>query len=191
MSRHPKPCAAGFTLIEVVLAMFLLLIGATTILGMLSFGAGSARTASLRSEATAALPAVVMELEETLFPLVLDEAGIEVAGEPIAARDGLTVPGYPELAYSYRATPLPTEGELEPFEYVVDIEISWREGGEQRSVNHTTILLREIPFGERLRQRFVEGLEPLTWEEHQAALRAARSSGDDQADSAQGLQVSE
>ncbi|MFT5690018.1 MAG: prepilin-type N-terminal cleavage/methylation domain-containing protein [Planctomycetota bacterium] len=164
---------AGFTLIEVILAMFLLLVGATTLLGMLSFGAGTARTANLRSDATAALPAVLMDLEETLFPLVVDEEGFDSAGIPIPERNDLEVPGYPDLSYGYRATPLSEPDAVRDLEYLIDVVISWREGGNRRSIDYQTILLREVPLGERLRQRFVERVEPLKQSEHEDMLRRA------------------
>ena len=168
---------AGFTLMEVVLAMFLLLLGSTALLGLLSFGAGSARTAVLRAQANASLPAVVAELEETLFPLVVDEVGFEYAGAPVPKRTGLPVPGYPQLSYDYECFPMPTEEEAEAgvdaLEFVVEIAIAWREGGQRRAIEHTTILLREVPFGERLRQRFVQRLEPLTEDEHLELIRSA------------------
>jgi hypothetical protein len=44
-----------------------------------------------------------------------------------------------------------------PLEYRVDVELSWKSGGVQREKRFTTILLREVPFGERLRRRFVDG----------------------------------
>ncbi len=154
MKRRPTS-ASGFTIIEVVLAMFVLLIGMTTILGLLSFGAALSRTASLRAGAANAIEAVMADLEETLFPLVLDERGEEVAGEPraIVARP---VPGHATLVYSATATVNPDD----PLEYRVDVEIAWPAGGAQRSRKFSALLLREVPFGERLRTRFVEGVEP-------------------------------
>lgn len=167
-NRRTKQSTGGFTLLEVVLAMFILLIGMTSILGLLSFGAALSRTATLRSSAASALEAVVADLEETLFPLVLVD-GEEVAGEPetIEARG---VPGHPELVYSARATRLPLPEEsgrrgalaVGAEEYRVDVDITWAAGGRRRSRSFTTLLLREVPFGARLRQRFVEGLEPET-----------------------------
>ncbi len=76
-----NPRKAGFTIIEVVLAMFVLLIGMTTIIGLLSFGAATARTAQLRAASANSVAAVMADLEENLFPLVLVD-GFEVAGEP-------------------------------------------------------------------------------------------------------------
>ena len=152
---------AGFTLIEVVLALFLLLIGMTSILGMLSFGAAMARTAELRSTAAYSVQAVVADLEESLFPLESDELGNEIAGEPREIVDR-PVPGDSRLVYSARATPNP-EPEARrsdsgaPLEYRVEIEIAWREGGRKRSRKFETLLLREVPFGVRLRRKFIEG----------------------------------
>ena len=163
---------SGFTIIEVVLAMFILLLGMTTIIGLLSFGAALSRTASLRSQAANSIEAVVADLEESLFPLVLVD-GFEVAGEPedIEQRQ---VPGYPGLLYSATVTPNPsqTDPALGPVEYRVDVEISWSTKGATRFRRFTTILLREVPFGERLRRKFVEGLKPEAPEEAETRVSA-------------------
>lgn len=154
--------SGGFTIIEVVLAMFILLIGMTTILGLLSFGAALSRTASLRSQAANAIEAVLADLEENLFPLtVVDD--LAVAGEPTDI-ERRPVPGLPGLVYSARAVPDPEHdgGSVGPLEYRVDVEISWSTAGAKQSRRFTTLLLREVPFGERLRRRFVEGIEPET-----------------------------
>jgi len=153
--RHTR---GGFTLIEVVLAMFILLIGMTSILGLLSFGAAMSRTAALRGGAATSIDAVMADLEETLFPLVLVN-GREVAGEPkdVVERE---VPGRPGLVYSAVAVPNPADERVPPLEYRVDVEISWPSSGRKRSRTFSTLLLREVPFGARLRQRFVEGIEP-------------------------------
>jgi general secretion pathway protein I len=155
VTRHRCAAHAGFTLVEVVLAMFVLLLGMTSILGLLSFGAALARTASLRTGAANAIEAVVTDLEETLFPLQLDERGDEVVGAPVDAADR-PVPGYPGLTYSTTSTPNPEN----PLEYRVDVDIRWAVSGTTRSKSFTTLLLREVPFGERLRQRIVEQRKP-------------------------------
>jgi prepilin-type N-terminal cleavage/methylation domain-containing protein len=146
---------AGFTLIEVVLAMLVLLIGMSAILGLLSFGAALSRTASLRSGASGSIDAVVADLEESLFPLQLDELGDEIAGEPRDVKDH-EIPGYPGLLYSTQSTPNPEN----PLEYKVEVEMKWAVGGTTRTKRFTTLLLREVPFGERLRSRIIEGKKP-------------------------------
>lgn len=137
----------GFTIIEVLVAMGILLFGMTTILALLTFGAALSRTAHLRTAGAALAEAVVLDLEETLFPLVDGEAG-----EPRPIRER-ALPGLDEIVYS--ATP--TQNPRNPLEYRVDVEMTWKSAGVKREKRFTTLLLREIPFGERLRRRFVEG----------------------------------
>ena len=155
LQQHQR---AGFTLIEVVLAMFILLIGMTSILGLLTFRATISRTAALRGGAAISIEAVVADLEENLFPLVIVD-GREVAGPPreIVERE---VPGHEGLVYSATATPHPDDERDPPLEYRVDVELYWSAAGDRRTKTFTTLMLREVPFGARLRQRFVEGIEP-------------------------------
>lgn len=143
----------GFTLLEVVLALGLLLFGVAAVIGLLSFGAALARTADLRTAAAQAADAVVADLEESLFPLGPDGE----AGEPVAV-EGRALPGQPGLVYSAHATANPEGPERNgaPLEYRVDVEIAWRAGGRRRTRRFTTLLLREVPFGERIRRAVVE-----------------------------------
>lgn len=147
--RNIARARAGFTIVEVVLAMGILLFGMSSILGLLTFGAALSRTAHLRTNAASAVEAVTADLEETLFPMVKGEAG-----EPkkITQRD---LYGTSEIVYS--ATPV--QNPDRPLEYRVDVEMTWKSAGLQREKRFSTILLREVPFGERLRRRFVEGEE--------------------------------
>ena len=138
---------AGFTILEVIVAMGIFLFGMTAILGLLTFGAALSRTAQLRTHSAAAVQAVTVDLEETFFPLVDGEAG-----EPLKI-EKRAVPGLSDIVYS--ATPF--QNPDRPLEYRVDVELSWKSAGVQRETRFTTILLREVPFGERLRRRFVEG----------------------------------
>lgn len=139
---------AGFTLIEVVLALGLLLLGATVILGLLSFGAALARTAELRGLGADAMEAVVADLEEGLFPL--DEDG--TAGEPVPVR-ARAVSGHFGLVWSATAVPNPAGARGDgPLEYRVDVEIAWKGGAGRRAHRFSTLLLREVPFGERMRR---------------------------------------
>lgn len=151
---------SGFTLVEVVVALGLLLLGMTSILGLLSFGAALSRTAQLRNSAAAAAEAVVVDLEETLFPLVEDEHGKVVVGEPRVVQNR-PVPGHPDIRYSAEAVPDPLDDTPGgPLRYRVDVEIHWQTEGRRRSKTFTTLLLREVPFGERMRRLFVAGEEP-------------------------------
>ena len=128
LTRQPAIAARtrdGFTIVEVVMAMFILLIGMTSILGLLSFGAAMSRTAALRSNSSFAIDAIVADLQETMFPLEDTEDGLSVAGEPVDVIDR-QVPGRPRLTYSARAYPEPSEDlPTGPVLYRVDIDIRW------------------------------------------------------------------
>lgn len=145
---------AGFTLIEVVLAMGVLVIGMTVLLSLLTFGAALSRSAALRTKASTVVESVVLDLEESLFPLEEDGS----AGEPPALLEDRPVPGVRGALYTARTRPNPDD----PYEYLVDVEVSWETGGVQRSKRFRTLLLREVPFGERLRRRFVADRPPTT-----------------------------
>lgn len=145
---------SGFTLLEVVLAMGVLALGATAILAMFTFGTSMVRTASLRQASAEVVEAIVADLEETLFPLMPDGS----IGEPIEI-DSRPVAGREALSYSARARPAPDQvtrpdGALE---YRVDVDLQWTAEGLQRTQRFTVLLLREIPFGHRLRLEFVQG----------------------------------
>jgi len=152
-SRSPR-CVRrardGFTIIEVLLAMAILLFGMTAVLGLLTFGAALSRTSLLRTTSAAAIDATVADLEETLFPMVDGDAG-----PPTEIKDRV-VPGLPDVMYTATAHENPDQ----PLEYKVDIDMTWTSAGVQREKRFSTLLLREIPFGERLRKQFVEGVKP-------------------------------
>jgi hypothetical protein len=154
---------AGFTIIEVVMAMALLLLGMTSILGLLSFGVALSRTAALRTSAASAVEAVVADLEEHLFPLVTDpQTGDQVPGEPADVLER-PLPGQAGILYSARVTPDPspdqsggrTGADGGPRVYRVDVVMSWSSGGSRRTKSFTTLLLQEVPFGARMRRLFV------------------------------------
>ncbi len=136
----------GFTILEVVLAMGILVLGMTVILSLLTFGAALTRTAALRTAASTAIEAVIGDLEESLFPLEDDGT----VGEPRQI-EGRAVPNAPGVIYSARARPNPDNA----LEYAVDIDLSWETSGVRRAKSFQTLLLRELPFGERMRRRFI------------------------------------
>lgn len=138
----------GFTILEVVLAMGILVIGMTVLISLLTFGAALSRTAAMRTAAAGAIESVLADLEESMFPL---DADGEV-GEPLPIVDR-EVPTASGVVYSATAEQNPDR----PVEYRVDVDMRWKSRGVQRARRFTTIMLREIPFGERMRRQFVEG----------------------------------
>lgn len=129
---------AGFTILEVVLAMGILVIGMTVLISLLTFGAALSRTAAMRTAASAAIEAILADLEESMFPLGADGE----VGEPLPIVDR-EVRASPDVIYSALAEPNPDQ----PLEYRVDVDMKWKSSGVQRTRRFTTIMLREIPFG--------------------------------------------
>jgi len=146
----------GFTIIEVVVAMGLFLLGMSCVLGLLSFGAALTRTAALRNEGASAVEAVVADLEERMFLLVVQGERVTV-GPPVDLVDQ-PLPGRPDVTYSAKATPDPAQKDYPggALEYRVDVTMGWKSAGETKQKKFTTLCVREIPFSERLRRQFVE-----------------------------------
>ena len=155
--RSGRAGERGFTLIEVVLAAGLFVMGMSMILGVYSFGSALSRTAELRAISASTVDAIVADLEATLFPLREDG----YAGAPIKV-EGRPVPGHTGVSYSVETLPNTDTLEVlsgidEPVarEYHVTITAQWNASGVKRTATWSTIMLREIPFGARMRQRFV------------------------------------
>lgn len=155
-TRHAR--RSGFTLLEVVLAVGILVLGMSMILGVFNFGTALTRTAELRSLTSGSIEALVHDLEETLFPIADDGT----VGEPVDIEDR-PVPGQPGVVYSVEAVGDPRSLAVDgidadglPREYHVTISVRWESAGVQRTESWSTIMLREVPFGARMRKRFVQ-----------------------------------
>lgn len=146
--RDSRSARSGFTLIEVLMAMSILVIGSLGIISILTFGAALSKTAALRTASSGAVEAVFADLEEWLFPLEPDGS----VGYPrtIVDRPVFAAPG---VLYSASAEENPDF----PLEFRVDVKMKWMSSGVQRTQEFSTLLLREVPFGERMRRRFVAG----------------------------------
>lgn len=156
MKRARSIANGGFTIVEVVVAMGIFLLGMTCVLGLLSFGAALTRTAALRNDGASAVEAVVADLEEQMFPMVVEGTTVR-AGPPVDILER-ALPGRPDVTYSAKATPDPSQKDYPggPLEYRVDVTVAWKSGGQQKQKQFTTLCVREIPFSERLRRQFVE-----------------------------------
>lgn len=152
-ARPRTSTRSGMTLVEVLVAMGILLVGLTAILGLMTTGAALSRSAVLRTAAAASTQAVVEDMRETLFPIDPEGGLWSRPGppQPIVER---ALPGEPNIVYSATVTENPDR----PGQYRVDVEMSWQSAGVRRARTFSTLLVRELPFGERLRRRFVEGV---------------------------------
>ena len=130
--RRRVACAnseAGFTLVEVVVALAMLSIGLTLVFGLISSGLGRTGSAERMAEAG------------SLAQSLLAEVGTKLAIKP-EERDGL----YPN-GYRWHVKMVPygdgTERDEAPVGlYTISTEVEWGEGAEKRSYALTTLRLR-------------------------------------------------
>jgi prepilin-type N-terminal cleavage/methylation domain-containing protein len=133
--RVPHAAEAGFTLIEVLVAFSILLVGITGIITAFSAGLALEREGSMTFDAH--------HLLEELGPTVKSDLMVRTqAGESGDLR--LTrrpVPGYPGLEYEVQAMPMPDD--VLGHGYLVKIDIiAQRPGGERRtSLDYVPMIL--------------------------------------------------
>ncbi len=145
-NRPDRSKRAGFTLVEVLLAMAILLLGSVGIISFLTFGGATARHAQLRTQAASAVEAVEADIERHMFPYENGELG-----DPVEFKER-PVPGVSGVVYGAKAFQNPDL----PREYRIDIQMSWQSAGVKRGKTWSMLRIREVPFGERLRREFIE-----------------------------------
>ncbi|MEZ5978138.1 MAG: prepilin-type N-terminal cleavage/methylation domain-containing protein [Planctomycetota bacterium] len=146
----------GLTLIEIVLAMGLLAMGLTAVIGVFSAASELGVSARRRAEAASALEYVTGQVTERLFPI--DAEGL--VGEPAIVEDE-PVPGYEGLTYSVvpvLSTVTPPPGM--PPVYRVDVTVRWSEQGRSKALHHRMLLPAAVSMGDRLRRQ-VFGFAPI------------------------------
>ncbi len=152
--QQPKTTAkkkAGFTLIEVILAVGILALGMTSVLGLFTFGAALTQAAALRTESAGMIESITQDLEIKLFPPGEDG----MPSEPKDLQDQL-VPGVERARYNVTSAPVeggPMAEDGGPLEYEVRIQVFFETRGVRRSRTYETRLLRQRSFAERMRQR--------------------------------------
>lgn len=133
---------SGFTLIELLVAMGILVMGVTSILGLLTFGAALQRTAERRTEVSLVAEQVIADLRATAFPIHEDGS----IGDPSTHIEMNAIAGHPRVSAKVDLKRNP--GMVG--EYFATIQIEWRERGQTKAQEFRTILQREAPFGRRV-----------------------------------------
>jgi prepilin-type N-terminal cleavage/methylation domain-containing protein len=140
-SAHITPVVErGFTLVELMLALAILVFGVTALAGSLLTGVSMRRGSEMRFRAPALAAQAVHRIQEEEFPRYADPS------EPLK---GFTVedpPGYPGMKYSVEyAKDLERPGVV-----LAKIKVSWLEQGERMGETFRRILLRRVPFSRRV-----------------------------------------
>ena len=143
----------GFTLVEMIFAVGILVFGLTALIGVLTVGVSTRRTAELKSRASLAADGVVQHLQEEVLSDPRFALGAEKApGKPGDALPPIVLdplPGSPGLSARVELT----RSESDPDLLLAEITIAWRERGEAISERFFRIVAREVPFARRVSSR--------------------------------------
>src|SRR5690606_11244115 len=151
MSRSRR---AGFTLLEIIVAMGVLAIGATAAFALLVAAASAGRRAEHQVNAALLADTVIDDLKADLT-FDLDLTDLPLAAEVIAQRqargdlpaDAPTAPNpetryvdvdavrpdYPDYKYDLAITPIEGPVPDQPWEFLVEVDVRWSDQGQRRN----------------------------------------------------------
>lgn len=137
--------SAGFTLVEMMVALGVLLFGVTSLIGAMIIGVDTRRSAEQQHRAVQIVGAIVHELQQGI--LATPPAQEEDAARPaLADVEWTTVPGHPGLKVRIRFVTDPAIPEL----VLARISVLWQEQGETQSEVFERILKRQEPYPRRV-----------------------------------------
>lgn len=131
---------AGFTLVEMMVALGILVMGMTSLIGLFTTAVSTRYSAELRSRAAAVAEEVLRDIQENV--LARDDGQ-----EPeIPSLGPQPVEGMPAMRYSVDFIIDPQQPDL----VMAEVRIGWREQGAELEQVFRRILPREQPFRERV-----------------------------------------
>lgn len=138
---------AGFTLVEMLIALGILLIGVTTLLATLGDSIAMRRTTDARLQVAQAIDDVVVRVQQTGIRRQA-AAGSDLDLE-LALPASIEVPGFPGLECRVTAQ----EAKDRPDVWLLHIQASWLDGGEVMGEEFLRVIPRQLPLSARV-QRF-------------------------------------
>jgi type II secretory pathway pseudopilin PulG len=125
--------SGGFTLVEILVALFVMIIGISSAFALFASATAMHKRATDQTTVAMMAESILSEVENRL-----------TAGTPIEAiaRADATFSGYQDYRYDLELQPIDEEG----CEVFVRLGIRWLKQGRERNQEFTTILLRHIPF---------------------------------------------
>lgn len=135
---------SGFTLAEMLVALGILLVGITSLLGAMSTSVAQRRTTDARHELTALCDGALLRVQQEAVrapdgnPSPLDLEFVPMVDQP--------APGFPGMRWSATAT----VDETLPTLWLVRLTVKWLDGGEQTTAEFLRVLPRQLPLRERV-----------------------------------------
>jgi uncharacterized protein (TIGR02598 family) len=127
-----RPRVEGFSLLEVILAMAILVLAVATILPLFAVGTTSHKRGMDQANVSWIAPHIAAKIQERLF----DVNPADIAGATFSEM-GTT--------YRYDATFEPLDpGDPARSAFAVAITVKWKEAGKEKSEAFTTVLLRRL-----------------------------------------------
>lgn len=133
----------GFTLVEMLAAIGILVFGATSLVGLLGAGVSSRSSAELRERAARAAEAV-LQLYEAQLQAVPSSPG--AAPAPPAPVDYDVIPGFPRLCGRVE----PVLDEASPRLLLAVVRVTWQEEGGAVAELFHRVVSRAAPFPSRV-----------------------------------------
>ncbi len=144
MAEHRDRHENGFTLAEMLVALGILLLGITSLLGAMSTSVAQRRTTDARHELTALCEAALLRVQHEAprapngnpSPLALEF--VPMVDQP--------APGFPGMRWSASAT----VDESQPTLWLVKLTVQWLDGGENTTAEFLRVIPRQLPLRERV-----------------------------------------
>lgn len=151
VERQPE---RGFTLMEVMAAVVILTFGVTSLLGLMTLGVSTRRSAEQVNRAVFLIDQIVQEVRENVF--AERPASDDVDPDDQAAKDLLLAPpppmqvdrvaDMPGMSYRVEFTVDPQDPDV----VLARIDVRWRQQGEAMAETFHRLLVRNEPFSKRV-----------------------------------------
>ena len=130
---RPRGRSRGFTLLEVIISLAILVLGLSAILPLLAVGTTSLKNGTDQTMVSLIAPHITARIQERLYelnpPPLKDQEYVEVG-----------------RTYKYDATFTPLDRDDQArMAFIVKVTVRWDENASQHSESFSTILLRRTP----------------------------------------------
>lgn len=145
-----NPCAArngGFTLIEVLIALGIMSIGITAVIGIFTMATTTHKRAIDETSAALIAQSAVADARATLTARY-DASALPVVAEGpppvLALRKNATDPAFPGYSYDVLLTPIDAPKAADADVFHVEVRVKWQATGKQRGETFHTVALRTV-----------------------------------------------